>query len=83
MQAGCQVYVGNLSWSVKWQDLKDIAAEYGEVVRADVAEEPNGRSKGFGTVVYATTEAADACIANLNEAEHEGRKLIVSWVSLG
>lgn len=77
MPAGCQVYVGNLPWSVKWQDLKDICAQYGEVVRADVAEEPNGRSKGFGTVVFAQPEDADACIASLNETEHEGRVLVV------
>lgn len=77
MPAGCQVYLGNLPWSVKWQDLKDICSEYGEVIRADVSEEPNGRSKGFGTVVFSKVEEADACIATLNEAEHEGRKLIV------
>ena len=43
---GCRIYVGNLSWEVKWQDLKDLFKPCGTVVRADVMEEPGGRSKG-------------------------------------
>ena len=31
---------------VKWQDLKDLFKSCGTVVRADVMEEPGGRSKG-------------------------------------
>ena len=45
---GCRIYVGNLSWEVKWQDLKDLFKPCGTVVRADVMEEPGGRSKGCG-----------------------------------
>lgn len=44
---GCKVYVGNLSWEVKWQHLKDFFKTVGFVVKADVMEEPDtGRSKG-------------------------------------
>ena len=32
---------------VKWQDLKDLFKSCGTVVRADVMEEPGGRSKGI------------------------------------
>ena len=45
---GCKIYVGNLSWDVKWQELKDFFRPCGNVVRADVMEEPSGRSKGCG-----------------------------------
>ena len=48
MPLGCRLYVGNLSWDVKWQELKDFFKPYGTVVRADVMEEPSGRSKGCG-----------------------------------
>lgn len=52
---GCRIYVGNLSWDVKWQDLKDFFKPCGTVVRADVMEEPGGRSKGCGTLrTYST-----------------------------
>ena len=33
---GKRVYVGNLSWDVKWQDLKDHMRKAGEVIHADV-----------------------------------------------
>jgi RNA recognition motif-containing protein len=38
----------------------------------------NGRSKGFGFVEMAEDEAAKTAIANLNETEVQGRKLIVN-----
>jgi RNA recognition motif-containing protein len=41
---GCRVYVGNLSWSIKWQDLKDHMQAAGPVELATVLEW-NGRSK--------------------------------------
>jgi RNA recognition motif-containing protein len=72
-----QVYIGNLPWSVKWQDLKDICAKHGEVIRADVQEDAVGRSKGFGTVVFANAHEAESCISELNESELAGRNLIV------
>jgi hypothetical protein len=38
---GTQIYIGNLPFSVTWQQLKDSFKEYGEIVRADVAETRN------------------------------------------
>lgn len=35
---GCRVYVGNLSWTVKWQDLKDHMKQAGNVVYCDGAK---------------------------------------------
>ena len=71
------VYVGNLSYHTSWQDLKDLFKQAGSVVHADVVMGEDGRSKGFGTVVMATTRDAAAAIQMLNEAEHLGRNLIV------
>ena len=43
-----RVFVGNLSWDVSWQDLKDHMRQAGEVLHADVIEDPStGRSKGI------------------------------------
>lgn len=49
----------------------------GEVERADVATDRNGRSKGFGTVRFTTTEAAQAAIDQFNGTDLEGRNLVV------
>lgn len=45
-----RVYVGNLSYDVKWHHLKDFMRQAGEVLFADVLQLPNGMSKvGFYT----------------------------------
>jgi RNA recognition motif-containing protein len=41
---GRRVYVGNLSWNVKWQDLKDHMRSAGDVEHATILESA-GRSK--------------------------------------
>eukprot|EP00127_Corallochytrium_limacisporum_P001181 Clim_evm16s44 gene=Clim_evmTU16s44 len=58
----CQIFVGNLDWGVSWQDLKDIFSQFGEVLRADVATDFRRRSRGYGTVRFATPEAATQAI---------------------
>ncbi|KAK2610377.1 hypothetical protein N8I77_003815 [Diaporthe amygdali] len=40
-----RVYVGNLSYDVKWHHLKDFMRQAGEVLYADVLQLPNGMSK--------------------------------------
>jgi RNA recognition motif-containing protein len=72
---GTEIFVGNLPFSVNWQALKDIMREAGEVVRADVRLDSWGKSRGFGTVVFATTEAASKAIEMFQGYEIEGRKL--------
>lgn len=73
------IYVGNLSWSMTDQDLNDLFATYGEVGSAKILKDKmSGRSKGFGFVEMADDEAAKTAIANLNETDIQGRKLIVN-----
>lgn len=75
--ADCKVFVGQLPWSIKWQALKDMCKAYGEIRRADVEEDMDGRSKGYGTVVFANADDASACIEGLNGTDCEGRSLDV------
>ncbi|KAJ3053969.1 hypothetical protein HK102_011599, partial [Quaeritorhiza haematococci] len=75
--AGRQLFVGNLPFIVGWQDLKDLFRGAGSVIRADVATSPTGRSRGFGTVLFATVEEAQNAIATLNNFEWHGRKIEV------
>ena len=70
-------YVGNLSWDVAWQDLKDHMREAGEVIHAEVITEPNGRSKGCGIVEYATADEARQAIATLSDTDLKGRMIFV------
>ncbi|CCI40752.1 unnamed protein product [Albugo candida] len=73
---GRRVYVGNLSWKVKWQDLKDHMRSAGDVEHAIIME-VGGRSKGCGIVTYATESEAQNAIDTLNDTELDGRKIFV------
>jgi RNA recognition motif-containing protein len=72
-----RVYVGNLSWDVAWQDLKDHMREAGEVIHAEVIREHNGRSKGCGIVEFASEEDAQNAISTLTDTELKGRMIFV------
>jgi RNA recognition motif-containing protein len=72
-----RVYIGNLSWGVSWQDLKDHMREAGEVTRADIMTGPDGRSKGCGIVEYSTVEEAKKAVLTLNDTELNGRQIFV------
>lgn len=73
------IYVGNLSWSMTDEDLSSLFAQYGSVTSAKILKDKmNGRSKGFGFVEMEDDEAAKTAIANLNETDVQGRKLIVN-----
>jgi RNA recognition motif-containing protein len=73
-----RVYVGNLSWNVTWQALKDHMKQAGEVVHAQIISESNtGRSKGCGIVEYATEEEAQTAISTLTHSGLEGRAIFV------
>lgn len=74
-----KLYVGNLSYSVRDNDLQDHFAAYGEVQSAKVMmERESNRSKGFGFVEMATDEQAQAAIEALHEQPWGGRNLVVN-----
>jgi nucleolin len=67
------IFVGRLSWSVDNDRLAQEFAECGEVVSATVQMDRNtGKSRGFGYVHFATTEAVEKALA-MNGQEIDGR----------
>ena len=73
------IYVGNLSWGLKEQDLSDLFAPFGEVASAKIVMDKfTNRSKGFGFVDMPNDEQAQAAIAQLNGSEVDGRNLVVN-----
>lgn len=73
----CRVYVGNLPWDCKWQDLKDHMRLTGEVLHADVLHGPDGRAKGCGLVEYQFPHEAQRAIQDLHNSELMGRLIFV------
>lgn len=76
---GKRIYVGNLSYDVTGDALRQLFSAHGRVESADViTDRDTGRGKGFGFVEMGTDQEAQAAIAALNGQEHEGRKLTVN-----
>ncbi|KAG0347497.1 hypothetical protein BG004_007644 [Podila humilis] len=72
-----RVYVGNLSYDVKWTNLKDFMREIGPVAHADVLLGRDGRSKGCGVVEYQNADDARTAIRKLNDVVLMGRPVFV------
>lgn len=74
-----KLYVGNLSYSIRDNDLEQQFAQFGNVTSAKVMmDRDTGRSKGFGFVEMASDAEAQAAIAELHEQSWDGRNMIVN-----
>jgi RNA recognition motif-containing protein len=73
------VYVGNLSFRARDEDLAELFAPFGEVVSARViTDRETHRSRGFGFVEMARHEDALRAIQELDQKEFMERVLKVS-----
>ena len=73
------IYVANLSFAVKDEDLKSYFAEYGEVSSAKVIQDKlTNRSRGFAFVEMPDDAAAQKAIAELDGAMVDGRSIKVN-----
>ncbi len=76
---GKKLYVGNLAYSVRDNDLEQAFSQYGSVASAKVMmERDTDRSKGFGFVEMGTDAEALAAIEGLNGQSLGGRALTVN-----
>ena len=76
---GNKLYVGNLPYSVRDNDLEQSFGQFGSVTSAKVMmERDTGRSKGFGFVEMGSDAEAQAAIEGMNGAPLGGRSLVVN-----
>ena len=74
-----KLYVGNLSYDMTEDALKDTFSQAGTVESASIIKDKmSGRSKGFGFVEMSTDEEAQKAIEMLNGKEFDGRALTVN-----
>jgi hypothetical protein len=72
------IFVGNLAWSVRTDDLGNLFSQYGEVKSARVlTDRETGRSRGFGFVEL-DEAAANEALTKLNGYNFKGREIRVS-----
>jgi len=73
-----KLFVGNLPFSVNYDQLVAIFSPYGQILTANVVSDRfSGRSKGFGFVEFEKEEDAMKAVAELNDSEQMGRKIVV------
>lgn len=73
------IYVANIPYSVKDQDLQELFGQHGEVTSAKIIlDKATNRSRGFGFVEMANDDQGRAAIAALNGFNVSGRDLVVN-----
>jgi RNA recognition motif-containing protein len=73
------IYVGNLSWEVTQEDLKEAFEAYGQVASANlITDKYTGKSRGFGFVEMPAEDEARAAMNALNGRDLKGRELNVN-----
>ena len=76
---GNKLYVGNLPYSFRDQDLEQTFSQFGSVGSAKVMmERDTGRSKGFGFVEMGSDAEAQAAIQGVHGTNFGGRDLVVN-----
>ncbi len=74
-----KIYVGNISFSVTEDELREIFAQHGEVESVKIITDAvTGRPRGFGFIEMVSEESAMNAIKALNGVELKGRTLNVS-----
>lgn len=73
------IYVGNLSFEVTEEDLRQAFEAFGQVTSAKIIKDKySGESRGFAFVEMPTKAEAQSAITGLNEKELKGRTLKVN-----
>ena len=76
---GNKLYVGNLPYSFRDEDMRSAFSAFGSITSAKVMmERDTGRSKGFGFVEMGSDAEAQAAIKGMNGHNMGGRDLVVN-----
>lgn len=73
---GNNLYIANLSYQTREDDLQELFAKYGKIKHCKVIRDPVSKeSRGFGFVTFEEAGDAQEAIKQLNNTEVSGRKL--------
>jgi RNA recognition motif-containing protein len=79
MANATKLYVGNLSYDVTQEQMRELFAQAGEITEVTIiTDRETGRSKGFGFVEMTTADAASEAIKRFNGYNMDNRSLTVS-----
>lgn len=73
------IYIGQLPYSVKEDELREIFSEFGEIASLKLVKDRfSGQSKGFGFIDMPNNSEADQAIKALNKSMLQGREIKVN-----
>ncbi|MBP8823832.1 MAG: RNA-binding protein [Flavobacteriales bacterium] len=73
------IYVANIAYSVKDQDLRELFEAHGEVTSAKIImDKVTNRSRGFGFVEMSDDSSGRSAIESTNGTNFHGRDLVVN-----
>lgn len=73
------LYVGNIPYTVKEEELKAVFQEYGAIVSLKIIKDKyTGRSKGFGFIEMENDEQEDLAVKECDRREIHERNLVVA-----
>lgn len=73
-----RIYVSNIAYEYRWQDLKDLfRREVGDVSFVELFNDENNKPRGCGIVEFDKPESVEKCLEKMNRYELNGRNLVV------
>ncbi len=73
------IYVGNISYAMTTDDLKELFVPYGNVVEVKIIiDKASGKSKGYGFVEMESDADGLKAISALNDSQVKGRNIKVN-----
>ncbi|XP_063709919.1 myelin expression factor 2 [Culicoides brevitarsis] len=73
-----RIYVSNIPYEFRWQDLKDLfRREVGDVSFVELFTDENNKPRGCGIVEFDKPDCVEKCLEKMNRYEINGRNLVV------
>lgn len=73
-----RVYVSNIPYEFRWQDMKDLFREQvGDVAFVEMFVDDNDKPKGVGIVEFVDPSSVKKCLEVMQRYEVKGRKLVI------
>lgn len=77
-----RIYVSNIPYDFRWQDLKDLfRSEVGKVAHVELFTDENDKPRGCGIVEFEDPESVKISVEKMHRYDIKGRKLVVKEVN--
>lgn len=78
-----RIYVSNIPYDFRWQDLKDLfRTEVGKVAHVELFTDENDKPRGCGIVEFEDSDSVKIAVEKMHRYDIKGRKLVVKEVSI-